>query len=352
MGEEHEWGGEHGGSIHLGVVMHQCKRARIRLQALVVAALSWIAAATASAAELPANRVAVLPFAVEGKGASETDGVTLAELISGELVTGGRHLIVERIQLDKAVREIRLQGTDQIDPATAVAVGRHVGAQTVVIGTLSGESAEGLVLGRFLDVETGTVFIARTENIRGRTLLAVAQKLVQAFEEDEERLASAALQKADQQAALGRQEAGYQQYGQLAQRFARTSAAPRALLSMSRLDLNSAKFAEASDHATGLLETFPNSELAEEALFILAEAQYRPVFGLDARDPDQMPVPSETWKKVAGDTASVLTRVRDRAKAAQVARRTYERLLSLYPQGAHAAEAHQRLEHIAQYGGR
>lgn len=317
---------------------------------LILATIA-LAAIPAAGVELPRTTVGVMPFAVDGAAFTEAQGQVIGELITAELLTTARYTVVERIQLDKAARELDLQGTGQIDPMTAVAIGRRVGAQVVVIGTLAGGGSEQLALGRVVDVGTGEVMVARSLEVSGGSLLGAARTLVADLTAREEQLATALHEKARRRASLGQTAAAIDAYETLIHRYSRTSVGPTAVIDLARFHLQEGGYFDAADHAESLLETFPDHELAEEALFILAESKYFTVYG----DPDRVADPRaflQTWQeRQSGQGADPLDSIRLKAALAQDAKQKYQLLLAEFPDTAHAAVARQRLSRINAPGG-
>jgi TolB-like protein len=105
------------------------------------------------------RKIAVLPF-------RELDGqpTVLDTYISEELVTdlftiGGLD-IVERGMLDKLIGEIKLGQTGLIDPDTAKKVGKIVGVDAIVTGTITDLQSYVALNCRLIDAQTGHIFNA------------------------------------------------------------------------------------------------------------------------------------------------------------------------------------------------
>ena len=328
------------------------KPRRGRAAVFAAALLALLATALPLAArELPRTTTAVMPFTVDGPAFADGQGSLIGELITAELLSTGRHTVVERIQLDKATRELNLQGTGQIDPTTAVAVGRRVGAQVVVIGTLAGTEQERLALARVVDVATGEVILARTLEVAGGSLLGVARTLVESLTAKEDDLARDLHDKAQRRARLGQTESALDAYEHLAERYSRTSVGPQAVIALARFHLDEGGYFDAADHAESVLETYSDHPLAEEALFLLAEAKYFTVYG----DPERVRDPRaflQTWQdRQGGQGMDPQESIRLKAALAQDAKQKYQLLLAEYPDTEHATVARQRLDRINAPGG-
>lgn len=170
------------------------------------------------AIEIAPTRLAVMEFVSDefhavGSGATPQRGQLLSELLMGELLAAGGFELTERLQLEKATKELSLHGSGQIDPATAAAIGRRIGAQVVVIGTLS-EGTEAFVLGRFIDVELGRVMLAETIELKEGSLLKAARDLAAAFKQSDNAAADEMLATARRRAALGQTQAALARYEQ------------------------------------------------------------------------------------------------------------------------------------------
>jgi curli biogenesis system outer membrane secretion channel CsgG len=108
--------------------------------------------ARAIAAALPAGtRVAVVSCASPSERLS---GYALDEL-QGALQNSVQIVVVERAQLDAVRRELNFQYAGEVDEASAVFLGKFLGAQTVIVGSLTPLGGQNVRV-RFtaIDVET------------------------------------------------------------------------------------------------------------------------------------------------------------------------------------------------------
>ena len=103
----------------------------------------------------------------------EFAGLTLgiADAFAGSFARSGRFRIVERTQLDQALKELDLNRTDRIDPATAQRVGQLIGAQYLVVGSFQVVGGQIRIDARLLRVETGEV--VQADSITGATASAL-----------------------------------------------------------------------------------------------------------------------------------------------------------------------------------
>jgi curli biogenesis system outer membrane secretion channel CsgG len=110
---------------------------------IAVAVLSLILPVSALAQEKP--RVAVFPLefgTVKSEAAAvfgtQTDaGKGIADLIVDGLLGGGKFVVYERSQLDKVMLEQDQSNSSRFDAARAAAIGKIVGVQAVVIGSIT-----------------------------------------------------------------------------------------------------------------------------------------------------------------------------------------------------------------------
>ena len=112
-------------------------------QAVAIAVLSFLLPTAALAQQKP--RVAVFPLefgtvkseaaAVFGTQADAGKGV--ADLIVDGLTNGGEFAVYERSQLDRVMLEQDTSNSSRFDPSRAAAIGKLVGVQAVIIGSIT-----------------------------------------------------------------------------------------------------------------------------------------------------------------------------------------------------------------------
>ena len=116
-----------------------------------------------------APRVAVVPFdnqsARQGSDSLDNAFETARSNVEIDIVQTGRFDSLDRTQLQKLLDEIKFNQTALVDPATAAQYGKMVGAQYLVLGTVTGLSKQGnemvahLTL-RMIEVETAGIYLA------------------------------------------------------------------------------------------------------------------------------------------------------------------------------------------------
>ena len=96
------------------------------------------------------KRVAVLSFdaaAVESSataalGGHQDVGASLADVLVKELLAGGTYSLIERRAIDQVLKEQNFSNSSRADAKTAAAIGRLLGVQAIVIGSVTQFSLE------------------------------------------------------------------------------------------------------------------------------------------------------------------------------------------------------------------
>jgi TolB-like protein len=124
------------------------------------------------------STVAVLDF--ESIGAEEHLGKAVAEIIRTELVGTEDYQVVERAQINRALSEQALQKSGLIDDKSAVQLGKIIGADLIVIGSVVKIGTAYTINSRMIDVKTGEAKLGR--NVTGNDLnllTSLSQELIQ-----------------------------------------------------------------------------------------------------------------------------------------------------------------------------
>jgi curli biogenesis system outer membrane secretion channel CsgG len=125
----------------------------------------------------PRRRIGVIDFENKAPYAQARIGNTATDILITELVKSGKFIVVERDKINKIMEEQKLGESGAIDPATAAKVGRILGLNAIVTGSISqfGVKSEGkdfivsqskqqivecTVDIRVVDAETGQVLLA------------------------------------------------------------------------------------------------------------------------------------------------------------------------------------------------
>ncbi len=91
------------------------------------------------------KRVAVINFdygtvqssVAEIFGANQDVGKGISELLTQKLVQDGRYSVIERNALEKVIAEQNLSNSDRADAATAAKIGRILGVDAIIVGTIT-----------------------------------------------------------------------------------------------------------------------------------------------------------------------------------------------------------------------
>ena len=127
------------------------------------------------------KRVAILPFSVKGNFDALYAEVA-QDNFTTELIKGGAYRVVERSQLDKAMKELKFQSGNDFDETSAMEVGKLAGAEIVVIGIITALQNQAVVNIRGISVKTGIAEFAEKDFIRTQEeLLTSVEKIADKF---------------------------------------------------------------------------------------------------------------------------------------------------------------------------
>lgn len=151
----------------------QKKLAAASSAALVAAGLMY----DASAAPQVGSRlsIAVLPF--EAKGEAQGLGEGASEKLITQLVNLRRFKVIERSQIEKVIKEQDFQLTDVADVSTVAKVGKIIGADVIVLGSITVVTGFAKVNARVIDVETAETIVAREKESQATDLASIEQKV-------------------------------------------------------------------------------------------------------------------------------------------------------------------------------
>jgi TolB-like protein len=110
--------------------------------------------------------VAVLDF--ESIGSEDYLGKAVAEIMRTELVGTDRFRVVERAQIKQALTEQTLQLSGTIDTESAVQLGKLLGADQIIVGSVVKIGSAYTINSRMIDVKTGEARLGR--NVTGNDL--------------------------------------------------------------------------------------------------------------------------------------------------------------------------------------
>ena len=103
-----------------------------------------------------AQTVAVFEFDCDNK---DFDGniAMMTDLLIHELVKSGEVTVVERKRLDKIMAEYAFQSSPFVDIKTAKKLGKGLGADCIIVGTVAALGCPLYITARMVDVEKGTI---------------------------------------------------------------------------------------------------------------------------------------------------------------------------------------------------
>ena len=125
--------------------------------------------------------VAVLDFSnMDGKQSAL--GVYLADQTTNYLFKNAKSLkIVERAQIGKVLKEIEFGQTGLVDAESAMKIGKMVGANSVVVGTITkigGKSKRVSVVVKIIETESGALLSSGTTELRGDEYIEMYDQIV------------------------------------------------------------------------------------------------------------------------------------------------------------------------------
>lgn len=109
--------------------------------------------------------IAVTPL--QAKGVSESDASVLTESLSDELLQSGSVRVMERSQMDKILTEQGFQQAACDTSECALQMGRLLGIERILVGTVGKVGGTYSVSVRMVDVTTGEVLSSSRRNAKG-----------------------------------------------------------------------------------------------------------------------------------------------------------------------------------------
>jgi len=129
------------------------------MQLILALTLSLMAPAAASAGTKTVLAVANFKNTT-GEAEHDLYGGALAQMMLTDIVTTDQFSVVERHQLHHVQKELALQNTDFIDPATAQKVGRGVGATHIILGDFAIVGDSMRINARLVNVQSTEITVA------------------------------------------------------------------------------------------------------------------------------------------------------------------------------------------------
>ncbi len=141
------------------------------------------------------DKIPVAILDLEGRGISALEAATLTDRLRSEMVTVGAFVVVERGQMEMLLEEQGFQQTGCTSAECAVEVGKLLGVQKMVTGSIGKLGALYTVDARMFDVQTGEIERVSKREHRGGIeglidLLGVVTKDLAGIEEEPEEIAA------------------------------------------------------------------------------------------------------------------------------------------------------------------
>lgn len=126
------------------------------------------------------NRQAVAVLDFESVGTEEYLGKAVSEIIRTALISNPNYRIVERAQINQAISEQKFQKSGMIDDKSAVEIGKVLGANFIIVGSVVKIGDAYTINSRLIDVRTGEAKLGK--NVTGNNLnllTAMSHELVE-----------------------------------------------------------------------------------------------------------------------------------------------------------------------------
>ena len=165
-------------------------------------ALAAVALLAASAFGTPRSvsaggpKIAVLDFGTAGLTSNNygnfQPGVALSDLLTDQIVNGGKFDVMDRKSLDSTLQEHKLSASGEVDPTTAISAGRLIGARYLISGNViqlsqtgsSGAGAGGLIGGTAGSILGGVKTNRVTIKVAVKVVDAQTGRIVQSFSDE------------------------------------------------------------------------------------------------------------------------------------------------------------------------
>ena len=149
-----------------------------RCVALMLIVLLTLTATVAAQAVFKKTKLAVLDFTLQGEGFETKDmGAIVAEWFITALVKAGRFDVVERSLINKLIQEQKLGMTGVVDDTTASKIGKLLGVEAIISGSVLKLQNVLEINARIIDVETGSIKAA--ENVKSSAAIRLQDLVVQ-----------------------------------------------------------------------------------------------------------------------------------------------------------------------------
>lgn len=118
-------------------------------------------------------RIALFPLHTLTENIAEVKDEVEDEL-TAYFLNSNLFILLERKMIDTIMEEMKLQVSDLMDISTSVEIGRLIGAQFIIVGSISSYKKNLILSARIVDVETGRIMAIST----GRNKFSKIQSIV------------------------------------------------------------------------------------------------------------------------------------------------------------------------------
>lgn len=120
--------------------------------------------------------IAILPFVSKGLG-GELGEINLLDKLTTVFVNLNRFKVIERAHLEKILEEQKLGMTGVIDVSTAAQIGKGIGVDAVVCGSLVRAGNNATVDARLVDTETAAIITAKDAFVKNVSLASLNEMI-------------------------------------------------------------------------------------------------------------------------------------------------------------------------------
>ena len=122
--------------------------------------------------------IAILPFDTKGIG-GELGEIDLLDKLTTVFYNMNRFKVIERAQLEQILSEQKLGLSGVVDVSTAAQIGKGMGVDAVVCGSIARAGNTASIDARLVDTETAAVITAQDAYANGITLPALSQMILE-----------------------------------------------------------------------------------------------------------------------------------------------------------------------------
>ncbi|MHB9156293.1 MAG: CsgG/HfaB family protein, partial [Endomicrobiales bacterium] len=128
-------------------------------------------------------RLAVIGFDSKNMDPGIVEVVT--EFVQSRIENSQVYILIERYKVEKVLAEQAFQYRGVVDETTAIQIGKILGAEKLVLGSINRMGQNAFISGRIVDVETGEIEIAASETGSTDDIRPCVDKLVRALVNEE-----------------------------------------------------------------------------------------------------------------------------------------------------------------------